>query len=190
MKTEKGMVTLEACVALLLFMIIMLLMYGLFPMYMAQSATAHALLQTSQSLALDNYAAKQVGEGKILGEDGVKDVMVLLVGDFLNIIPESDSGFATNKEFTEKTDNVPEIAKKRFVSYLVGDDSSEAETKADEMLKLLRVEGGLSGLDFSDSKVEGEDLKIILKYKLNYAFELDELGKADVYQETSSKLWS
>ena len=198
MKNEKGMVSLEACITVLFFMVVMFLLSGLFLMYMAQNATAHALLQTSQSLALDNYAAEKIGTGSDMSS--FKDLMVALVGDGLNLIPEKNSAFATNLKLsdltetsTAETKTIPELAKERFVAYITGGDKGNFATlneKADDMLKNLKVEKGLEGLDFSESKVEGNDLKIIVTYQLNYIFQIAELGKIDVRQETSSKLWS
>ena len=52
---QRGMVTLEACVSVLSFLLLMLLLSSLFVMFMAQNMTAHALLQTAESLSLDAY---------------------------------------------------------------------------------------------------------------------------------------
>ena len=182
MKSEKGMVSLEACITVLFFMVIMFLLSGLFIMYMAQNATAHALLQTSQSLALDNYAASEIGTGDF---SSFKDLMVKILGDKIGFIPDANSSFATNEELSKKTADIPAMAEKRFIAYLAGGDRD----KADTMLRQMKVENGIDGLNFSESKVEGSDLKIVLTYELNYVFQIAELGKVEVRQETSSKLW-
>lgn len=41
---EEGAITLEACVSVLVFLVLMLFLAGFFKMYMAQNATAHTLL--------------------------------------------------------------------------------------------------------------------------------------------------
>ncbi len=194
-KTEKehGFVTLEALITLLFFMVIMFLFYGLFLMYMAQNATAHAVLQTSQSLSVDNYAASQLSDTESEFPSGIRDLMIkFLKAMDVGLIPQKNDCFSTNvklKTNTEKN-NVPDIVKKRFVAYLAGGD----ETKADSMLKSMNVEKGLNGLDFSESKIITEDndevIEVVLKYQLNYEFQIAELGKVNVRQKSKSKLWS
>lgn len=69
---EEGAITLEACVSVLVFLVLMLFLAGFFKMYMAQNATAHTLLQTSQSLSLDEYSAERIGNG---GWESVGDLI-------------------------------------------------------------------------------------------------------------------
>jgi len=187
-KKEHGFVTLEALITVLFFMVIMFLFYGLFLMYMAQNATAHAVLQTSQSLAVDNYAANQLGDGTGF-PTGIKDLMVKFFKSIdVGLVPEDDDYFVSNTKMKTDTDenNVPEMVKKRFIAYLAGGD----ETKADSMLKSMNVEKGINGLDFSESAIIDEKyIKVVLKYQLNYEFQIAELGKVDVKQESLSKLW-
>ena len=52
---EDGVIALEACISLTLFLIVMLALYSLINMFTAQSMIAHALQQTGQSIALENY---------------------------------------------------------------------------------------------------------------------------------------
>ena len=46
---------LEACISLTLFLIAMMALYSLINMFTAQSVISHALQQTGQSIALENY---------------------------------------------------------------------------------------------------------------------------------------
>lgn len=46
---------LEACISLTLFLIAMVALYSLINMFTAQSMISHALQQTGQSIALENY---------------------------------------------------------------------------------------------------------------------------------------
>ncbi len=184
---ENGFVTLEALITVLFFMVIMILFYGLFLMYMAQNATAHAILQTSQSLAVDSYAANKIGDGAGF-PTGIKDLIVKFINSMdIELVPNNDNYFVSNTkmETAESKNNVPEMAKKRFIAYIAGGD----EDKADSMLKSVNVENGIDGLDFSESKIEGKEIKVVVKYKLNYAFQIAELGKVNVKQESVSKLW-
>ena len=66
-KDERGVITLEACITVFAFLILMLLLSSLFVMFMAQNAMAHATLQTAESLSLDVYRTETIGllDGKI-----------------------------------------------------------------------------------------------------------------------------
>ncbi|MBR1529595.1 MAG: hypothetical protein IJ642_09905 [Oscillospiraceae bacterium] len=181
---ENGMVTLEACVSVLFFMIIMFLLWGMFLMYMAQNATAHALLQTSQSLALDNYSAQKLEAGT--GFPANTSQLTVRLLQRADILPNGTSYFVLNEDLTKSSADIPAIAKKRFIGYLANGD----EDKADTMLKQMKVENGLDGLNFSESEVDGDNLKIIVTYQLNYAFQIASWGKTNVRQETLARLWT
>jgi len=175
---ERGMLSLEACVSVMAFLLLMLLVAGLFRMFMAQNATAHAALQTAQSLSLDAYAAKNVGNGDLESVGG------LLGGLF---------GWGNNDDFSSYDDwysDAPDVPlesaiKTRFVAYLTGGDAEAA----DAMLERLNVADGLDGIDFSKSHVTSGILYVVLSYQLEYDFKLGELGEIEVVQEASSKLW-
>ena len=63
------------------------------------------------------------------------------------------------------------------------------EEEADEMLTRMNVVNGLDGLDFSGSYVANNTLYIVLKYQLEYDFNIWDLGTVDVEQKTCSRLW-
>lgn len=77
---EEGAITLEACVSVLVFLVLMLFLAGFFKMYMAQNATAHTLLQTSQSLSVDEYSAEKLGNN---GLASVGDFSILFWKEYL-----------------------------------------------------------------------------------------------------------
>ena len=173
---EEGAITLEARVSVLVFLVLMLFLAGFFKMYMAQNATAHTLLQTSQSLSLDEYSAERIGNG---GWESV--------GDLINGLFE----LFNNDEFTSYTSCHEgaivdqDVIKKRFVGYLTGGD----EAAADEFLKNVKVVDGLDGLDFSESYVADDTLYIVLNYELEYDMNVWSMDPVNVRQTTCSKLW-
>mgnify|MGYP000081507991 CR=1 FL=1 len=82
-------------------------------MYMAQNATAHTLLQTSQSLSVDEYSADK------LGNDGLASV-----GDFLNALLErvfDGDEYASYTSCHEGAVVDQDGVKSRFVGYLTGE---------------------------------------------------------------------
>lgn len=175
-----GLLSLEACISVLIFMMMMLILAGLFRMFMAQNATAHAALETAQSLSLDAYAGKKIGNGSL---DSVGDLINGLFGLF------NDDDFSSyDNWFGEEADqdaNVEEVVKRRFTAYLSGGDTSGA----DELLERLNVVDGLEGIDFSGSRVENGKLYVSVKYKLKYDFQIGGLGQVEVEQEACAKLW-
>lgn len=186
-KEEKGVITLEACISVVAFMVLMFLLSGFFMMFMAQNAVGHAILETSESLSLDVYALSRYGaeEGHV---GSLSDYASSFIAEKLGGSTAAESpNFISNNDWFSSEDEaaVVDAVKKRFVGYLAGGD----ESKAEEMLSQMRVVDGLDGLDFSATKIENDELRITVKYKLRYEFTIGDLGQVDVEQTTSSKLW-
>ena len=185
LKKDHGVITLEACVAVLSFLILMLLLSSLFVMFMAQNATAHTVLQTSESLSIDNYSAKHIGTG---GFSNASDAVVSIanfIGDLFGV-PDDNPNFTGKDKLADASeDDLPKIINKRFIGYLSDGDEKEA----DRLLKQMNVVNGLDGLDFTDSYVEDDTLYIVLKYELEYDFNIWNVGKVPVKQTACSKLW-
>lgn len=182
---SKGVITLEACVSVLSFLLLLLMLAGLFTMFMAQNETSHAVLQTSQSLSIDAYAAKQIGDG---GASSVSDVVVS-ISKFIGKLfgkPDDNTNFAiNNKWYDGKNEDIAKTVKTRFTAYISGGD----DKKANEQLKHLNIVNGLDGCDFTKSYVSDDTLYIVLEYKLKYNFQLPGLNDIPVKQTTCSKLW-
>ncbi len=175
----KGVITLEACVTVLSFLILMLLLSGLFVMFMAQNITSHTILQTSQSLSLDAYSTSRTkSESGTIGGI-VSDFAMGLFGN-----ADENPSFVTDDKWYD-SDDVTSTIKTRFVGYLTGGD----EDKADELLEQINVVGGLDGLDFTNSYIADDTLYIVLKYKLEFDFNIWDVNTTDVEQTTCSKLW-
>ena len=205
-KDERGVITLEACITVFAFLILMLLLSSLFVMFMAQNAMAHAKLQTAESLSLDVYRTETIGllDGKISPIGSY--VSQFVFGWFGK--PEDNPNFITddcwytdqdkvahrNRQikngFEEEpeeyqTDELTQTVKTRFLGYLCGGDEKEA----DEMLLRLNVKDGLSGLDFSGSYIKDDVLYVVVKYELESDFKIWDLNDIPVEQTANSKLW-
>lgn len=180
---QRGMVTLEACVSVLSFLILMLLLSSLFVMFMAQNMTAHALLQTAESLSLDVYTITtmklddtSIGSvGQILGKITTK-----LHGDSV-----SNPYFVTDTAWYDEQTTTEAAVRSRFIGYLAGGD----EDRARELLKQMNVVKGLDGLDFSESYVADGTLYAVVKYELEYDFNIWNVQPEEVEQKACAKLW-
>lgn len=184
-KYTDGMVTLEACVSVMIFMILMLIILGFFQMYMAQNATAHCVVETTESLSLDSYATSKLKSSEWSDDVGTH-ISDLVTGLFGNA--EENPNFVTDTAWYEGKGDIEleNIIKTRFVGYLTSGD----EEKADKFLRSVRVVDGLDGLDFSDSTIVNGDLRVVLKYELEYSFRTWGLSTVDVVQRSVSKMWA
>lgn len=181
---QRGMVTLEACVSVLSFLLLMLLLSSLFVMFMAQNMTAHALLQTAESLSLDAYTITTMK----LGDSSIGSVGQMLGKITTKLHGNSDNNpyFVTDKSwFDGDSVLVATEVKNRFIGYLTGGDESQAK----ELLKQMNVVKGLDGLDFSGSYVENGVLYAVVRYELEYDFNIWNVKPEAVEQKACAKLW-
>lgn len=182
--SQKGVITLEACVSVLSFLVLMLILSNLFVMFMAQNVTAHVTLQTSESLSLDAYRIERLIKKE--GEIGtVSANLAQMIAKVTGSSSDNPYYVTDNRWYDGDSAQIAQAVKTRFVGYLAGDD----EIKADEILEKLNVVGGLEGLDFSESYVSDHTLYIVLKYTLEYDFNIGGLGTVAVEQRACSKLW-
>ena len=165
-ENQKGIITLEACISVLSFFMLMILLAGLFRMFMAQNLLAHAALETAESLALDAYSGNKIGSGN-WGS----------VGDLINNLFDlaNNDDFSTYEDwYTDSSDvSVGGAVQTRLIAYLSGGD----KTEADKLLKRLNIKDGIEGIDLSESHVENGILYVVLKYQLEYDFKIGNLGE-------------
>ena len=181
---QRGAITLEACVSVLSFLILMLFLSSFFVMFMAQNVTGHAMLQTAQSLSFEAYSEKLTKK-----DDGsastVTDNVQLLVKKMFGSAKDNPS-FVNDTYWTnDKETEIAQIVKKRFIGYVQGGEY----TKADDFLKMLNISKGMDGLDFSGSKIQDGILYITIKYELEYDFNLWGIKPVPVEQTACAKLW-
>lgn len=204
-ESQRGMIALEACISVLTFLILLLFFSGFFVLFMVQNMTAHAILQTSQSLSLDVYAIESLikDDDGTLGKvsDHFTEFVTRLLGssedspyfitDYHWHAPDVDKTTKPEGETEPEPEagpvvnEVAEAVKLKFVGYFAGGD----ENRADELLEYMNVVNGLDGLDFSLSYVEGDMLYIILNYELAYDFNLWEVDNLKVHQQACARLW-
>ena len=78
------------------------------------------------------------------------------------------------------------MAKDRFCAYFAG-----GETEADALLKKLRVKDGIEGLNFSGTKVEGDELNIVVAYtnKMIFDYPAFQLGEINMSLSAKMLMW-
>lgn len=177
--STKGMVILETSIVLPLFMLIILFIYGLFSVTSAQNQMTHALIQSSKSLSLDPYLTEHIDSAS--EADTFWSSLGSMVLDFARL--SNDKHFSASDDWYKGTGDST-LAKDRFVGFLTGGD----ETVADEKLKNLGIVNGLNGVTF-DMTISGEDMKITMKYEIQFWFDAFDLGKIPMEQSITTKLW-
>ena len=159
-------------------------MYGLITVFMAQNTIGHALLESTQSLALDAYATNKLTGNPSVGE------WIRNLGQDLFQTAADNPYFSDNERWFDREGGATQkdwvrVARARFVGYLAGGD----EAKAEQMLTALRVTDGLDGLDFSGSDVKGSDLYIHVDYKIEFFFNPFGLAKFSTSQQACARMW-
>lgn len=169
---EAGLLSLEASITLTIFMFLMFFLYSFFVVFEARNEMAHVLLATADSLALDAYESKELGESGTVSQ---------VIYGLYKKIPNGSNGFTEpGVAYTQ------DVIRTRFLAYLTGGGDIGEE----ELLRRYHVKGGVSGLDFSGSYVDDRDnLHLSLKYTLEYEFHVFNGGEVSFEQSVCSKLW-
>ncbi len=207
--SENGMMAIEAGIGLLLFMIMMLTLYTIIPLFMAQSMIGHALQESCQSLAIETYGTSVLDDGKINFAD-LGQELVQLFCDAKSAIQvssydnESDRAYKDDSRWFDPkgalaVDDavVIEVARDRFATYFAG--GTEA---ADEMLENLGIAEGLDGIDFTGTCLSGSDLTICISYDISMLIRpesnriggsvktiTDQFGTFSTKQSVCSRIW-
>ena len=209
-RSESGVLTLEASICLTLFIFLMLFIYSFFVVFEARNVMAHAVLSTTDSLALDVYRTD-----KLQGSD---DMAAFFDTLFHAALP-NDSPFVTNtkwytlNEYSSDWNNniyagegsgddenyldeygnkayvssaFAEVVKTRFFAYLAGSDQKD---DIENVLNRYHVVGGMEGIDFSKSRIIGDKLFIVISYQLDYEYDVMNLLGIQFEQSACSKLW-
>lgn len=190
---QDGAIALEACLSLVLFLIAMLALYSMLKMFTIQSMIAHALQESCQSIALENYNQSALATDTL--QQIPNALWQLVLGNGFN------SGFHTSADYSIgnffKLDDEKEqavllttaqaTAKKRFAAYLAG-----GETEADSLLKNYGVVDGLNGIYFDGTEKGSKDLAIQVTYRVRLMFYIEALdfGEYLSTQKVCCRLWS
>lgn len=187
-KNENGVISLEASIAVTMFIFLMLFLYSFFPVFEARNEMGHLVLSTANSMSLDIYSTENLGNSGNLSQIvyGLYRLIAEDNTDFVSMAEwHNDSSVTTESGETEISATLEDAIRDRFVAYLTDGESENAEA----LLKRYHVVGGLNGLDFSGSYIADDNLYVKVKYKLKYEYSVFGLGTIEVEQSACSKLW-
>lgn len=202
-KKESGSVTVEATLCVTLFVLLMLFLVTLFFVVAVQNNIAHAIIQTADSLSMEAYSINKLQSNINSGvKSAITDLSVkLLYSADENQYFATDQRWFDNNQLLDqyvedpssstydpsiRTIDLSSVIKNRFIGYFANGDKEYADT----FLSKMGVVDGLSGIDFSESRVEGNKLKIIAKYEIAYLINVGGIGRVTVSQTFSSNIWT
>lgn len=187
-KSEKGLLSLEACIAVTIFIFMMLFLYSFFVVFEVRNEMGHVTLATANSMSLDAYENDTLGESDTIGQIfyNVYGQVTNSQNDFTDFrkwydnstVTDADGNVTLSAEFTD-------VVKTRFIAYLTSGDAD----KADEILERYHVVDGVDGLDFSGSYVSDGKLYLSVKYEIEYEFNVFNFGNNKFEHTVCSKLW-
>lgn len=187
-KNEKGLLSLEACIAVTIFIFLMLFLYSFFVVFEVRNEMGHVTLATANSMSLDAYENDTLGESDTIGQIfyNVYGQATNSQNDFTDfrkwyddsIVTDENGNVTLSAEFAG-------VVKARFIAYLTSGDADKAE----EILKRYHVVNGVDGLDFSGSHISDGKLYLSVKYEIEYEFNVFNLGSNKFEHKACSKLW-
>ena len=187
--TQSGLLSLEACISVTVFIFLMLFLYSLFIVFEARNLVGHAVLAAANSLSLDAYSG-----GTDLQSGSAKAVFDQLYAAPLNPYAAAftDSGKWYENATSEAADGTTVLSadfqgaiESRVLAYLGAGDRQDAKS----LLERFHIKDGAAGLDFSGSHMESDDLYLCVTYTIEYEFQVFNLKGVEMKQEVCSRRW-
>lgn len=178
MRKEEGLLSIEACISLTLFIFLMLFFYGFFVVFEVRNAMSHAVLSTANSMATDQPVIRDV-----LNADSIVEPIFNVVYAIAGY--DMSTGFSTKDTWYSDNTKVAAEAERRFKAYFAGGD----DDKYEKILKKYHVVNGSAGLDFSKSKISGGKLYIVLDYEIEFEYKVFDQISLSLEHSACSKMW-
>ena len=155
LKKEQGVLTVEATIVSMIFVMFVLFLYNFAGVYRAQSLVSHATIEAADAVALESYLRE------VAFESDPQEVVYLA-----SKLGGSGTLDADSLE-SLRTADLPRIARDKFVAAI-----AKNETEADKKLKQLGVKDGLAGIDFSKchADLDGDNIVVFLDYTIEFQF--------------------
>lgn len=196
---ESGVISLEASISLTLFLFFMFLLYSLFVVFEARNVMAHALLASTNSLAIDAYETDKIHDAGDNVFALVENILGAGDGNTENFVSKEEwykrDNFSGNIYAVTPTENpvgdsrvsqeMYDVVKARFIAYLGASDEDSAEA----ILNRYHIKGGLDGIDFSGTYISGKDLYVTITYTIEYEINMFNLGENTFTHTACSRIW-
>ncbi|MCD8086230.1 MAG: hypothetical protein LUF28_07910 [Clostridiales bacterium] len=176
-REERGSILLETSIVLPFFILVIVFIYSIFVIVNAQNTITHALIQATDSLAMDAYLTENVSS---YDTSDITTFWNSLTDMVLDIARMDNSEY-----FSSTTAATSSTVKKRFIGYLTGGDEDAAAKK----LKSLSIVDGLDGISFQVTESDG-NITVTISYKIQYPIDVLGLGKISMNQSITAKKWA
>ena len=174
-KKERGSLTIEASIAFVIFMFLVIFFLNFGKMYIAQNVIGHATLQTAKNLSVQTIYSDAATGSKtgIIIEDA--DAVINFMSRILGGTPVTSNMFNSID-----VDDVEAIVSDEFRKVLSADD---AGMDMDSYLKWCGVKNGYSGISFKGSKMKDlEDVYVKTSYEVELNCPLIGTKKVKLFQ--------
>lgn len=171
-KREQGLLTVEASLVLTFFTMFVLFLFSFARIYSAQGLVSHAAIQTADAVAIESYLRESAFEGD------AEDVLHLA-----SKLTESDSLSIESFE-SLRTADVPKLSKEKFITAI-----AKTEEEADAKLRSMGVKDGITGIDFSECKMDlsKDDVIVAVSYTIELQFPVFNKSEIQVTKTAKAK---
>lgn len=141
------------------------------------------IIRTNKTESKKDTSSTAVGAGAAeVAQDDKKNE-----GEQSGALAEDDETMSSGGGFRDTSyTSLGSAIEERFIAYLAGGD----QTMAEKICKRYNVVNGLKGINFSKSYLTSSgDLHIVMEYKMEYEFNVFDLGKVSMRQSACSKIW-
>lgn len=154
-KKEQGVLTVEATIVLMVFVMFVLFLYNFAGVYRAQSTVSHAAIESADAVALESYLRE------VAFESDPQEVIYLA-----SKLGGSSTLDASALE-SLRTADLPKLAKEKFIAAI-----AKNEADADSKLKQLGIKDGISGISFSQchADLDGDNIIVFVEYTVELQF--------------------
>lgn len=175
---EKGSLIIETSMSLTVFMLFILFIISFAKVYKTQNIINNAVNQTAISLSRDSIF-RETMSGSSLGDLAIAEKLINQLCGNQNAGGALES-FRSFSDLGE--DKVSQIMKDTFEYHI-------SETEAEKTLKKLGLVNGMSDIDFSESIVGKDYIKIKAKYKMEIPFLFLGNKQLNMQKEVNIKMW-
>lgn len=171
-KRERGILSVETSIVLTLLTLFTLFLFSFIRIYRAENMVSHATLQAADAMALESYLRENA-------RDDRADDVVYLASRLTGSLTLNADSFESLRSA-----NVPTLAKEKFIAAV-----ADSEVNADSILKDFGVKDGISGIDFSSSKMDldNNDVIVSVSYTLKMQFPIFGAEELSVTKSAKAK---
>lgn len=188
---EKGIITIEASLSFMIFMFLIMFIYCFSNIYIAQNIMNHAVIQATQTIALESYGREKIGNTTAIT---TANTVVSEIEDIANTLFKNSGAFEISllDSVTEidSTNQLKNIVKKAMTEALVNVSSgNDYEENAVNKLKSVGIDDAWNDIDFSGTKLTKEEIIITVTYDVRLKYPFFGKEKVTITKSAKSKLF-